>query len=63
MKPDKSKVQPSIAKLALSRASGDKQRAWSEYIRAMYQSTGSLAPGCDAKDFYAYIDSMVITHG
>lgn len=58
MKSDKSKVQPSIAKLALERASGDKQKAWSEYIRAMYQATGSLAPRCDAKDFYAYLNSL-----
>lgn len=55
MKPDPTKVQPSIAKLALERANGDKQRAWSEYIRAMYQATDSLAPRCDAKDFYAYV--------
>lgn len=57
MKPDKTKVQPAIAKIAPERANGDKQRAWSEYIRAMYQSTGSLAPRCDAKDFYAYLTS------
>lgn len=58
MKPDKSKVHPAIAKIALERASGDKQKAWSEYIRAMYQSTGSLAPRCNAKDFYAYLNSL-----
>lgn len=57
MKPDKSKVNPNIAKVAMERAGGDRQKGWSEYIRAMYQATGSLVPRCDAKDFYAYVDS------
>lgn len=55
-KPDSSKVSSQIGKIAIQRANGDRQKAWSEYIRAMYQNTGSLVPRCDAKDFYAWVD-------
>lgn len=59
MKPDPSKVVPTLAKIAMENAYGDRQKAWSEYIRAMFQNTGSIVPRCDAKDFYAYIDAVV----
>lgn len=55
------KVILEIGKLAVQRAEGDKMKAWSEYIRAMYQSTGSLAPRCDAKDFYEWFNKNIIT--
>jgi len=42
------------AEEALRRAAGDRQAAWSRYIQLHYQTTGSLAPGCDAKDLYAW---------
>jgi len=55
-KPNPDKVIFQIGQIAMQRAEGDRQRGWSEYIRAMYQNTGSLAPRCDAKDFYAWFD-------
>lgn len=60
-KPHPEKVSLEIGKIAVQRAVGDKQKAWSEYIRAMYQSTGSLAPRCDAKDFYEWFNKNIIT--
>jgi len=35
----------------------DRASLFSEYIVAHYRATGKLAPGCDARDFYAYLDS------
>lgn len=55
-KPKPEKVISQIGKIAVQRSGGDRQKAWSEYIRAMYQNTGSLAPRCNAKDFYAWFD-------
>lgn len=57
-KSDPSKVSLSLAKRALERANGDRQRAFSEYIKLRFQSTGKLGPGCDAKDFYACLDAI-----
>lgn len=47
------RVDPNLARLALGRAK-DAGSAYSEYIRAHWQATGNLAPGCDAKDFVAF---------
>lgn len=43
------KVSEALARAALARAKSA-GASYSEYIRAHYQATGSLAPGCDAKD-------------
>jgi len=55
-KPRPERVIPSLARLALVRAQGDRKKAYSEYIRAHYQATGRLAPGCDARDLGAWIE-------
>lgn len=57
-KPHPEKVIFQIGKIAMQRAEGDRQRAWSEYIRATFQTTGSLVPSCNAKDFYAWYDEQ-----
>lgn len=54
-----SRVIPALAREAYQRAKGEKQRAFSEYIRLMYRVTGRLAPGCDAKEFYAWVKQNV----
>lgn len=56
-KTDISKVHPGMARAAKAKAK-DRQAAWSEYIRIHFQSTGRLAPGCNAKDFYAVYDML-----
>lgn len=50
------KVNPKAAMLALQNADWDRQKAYSEYIRLHFQSTGQLAPKCDNKDLIAYYD-------
>lgn len=54
------KANPRMAMEALHRTNGDRQKAWSEYIRLHFRSTGSLAPGCDAKDFYTCLDVQTL---
>ena len=54
-KPRPERVIPSLARLAIKRARGDRTRVYSEYIRAHFQATGCLAPGCDARDLVAWI--------
>lgn len=56
-KVNKDRVHPGMARAAREWAK-DRASAFSEYIRIHYQSTGRLAPGCDAKDFYAVYDEM-----
>lgn len=48
------KVNPRMALVALERAGGDRKRAYSEYIRLMFQTTGRLAPACDNRDLQAF---------
>jgi len=55
-KPDSSKVHPHKAREALRRAKDDRQAAYSRYIQLTFQTTGSLAPGCDNKDLQAWYD-------
>ena len=57
-KPRPERVIPSLARLAIERARGDRARVYSEYIRAHFQATGSLAPGCDARDLVAWIEEQ-----
>lgn len=62
-KPKLERVKPALAREAYRIAGttkirnelGRRQRAWSEYICLTYRSTGNLAPGCDAKDLYAWL--------
>ena len=53
-KADYNKVDPTIAREALRQAGHDRGKAYSEYIRLMFRSTGNLAPGCDNKDLQAF---------
>lgn len=50
------RVNPRLAAEALRRAGSDRQKLYSEYIRLHYQSTGSLAPGCDNRDLQAWLE-------
>lgn len=56
-KPKIDRVIPLAGKIAIQRAK-DRGSAYSEYIIAFYQATGRLAPGCDAKDLYAWMDQV-----
>ena len=66
-KPKLERVNPALARESYRIAGTVKtkgkrdrrQRAWSEYIRLHFRVTGNLAPGCDAKDFYSWIDQNV----
>jgi hypothetical protein len=50
------KVIPEIAVRAI--ADTDQRTAiWSHYIMRHYQVTGNLAPGCDARDLYAWLEA------
>lgn len=51
-------IHPELAKIALERAKkkGDFKVVWSEYIRAHWQATGKLAPGCNVEDFLAWYE-------
>jgi len=48
-------VNRSLVEVAICEAK-DRGSAWTQYIMAHYRATGSLAPGCDAVDFYAAYD-------
>ncbi len=37
----------------------DRTALFSEYIVLHYRSTGKLAPGCNAHDFYAVLDPLL----
>jgi hypothetical protein len=62
MKAHPERVIPQLADAAISTGK-DRNALFSEYIIAHYRSTGKLAPGCDAKDFYAYMDSRHVRGG
>jgi hypothetical protein len=55
-------VIEAILRKAMERAK-DRQSAFSEYIRLHYQATGNLAPGCDARDFFAAYDALYAAEG
>ena len=39
---------------------GKPRNTWySDYIVLHYRATGNLAPGCDAKDFYKFVDKYL----
>lgn len=50
------RVDPAMAREAWSKANGDLNRAYSEYINLHYKKTGVLAPGCDNVDLQAWIN-------
>lgn len=47
------KVVPEIGIQAIRRAQ-QRTHAWTEYIIVHFRTTGNLAPGCDAVDFYEW---------
>ena len=49
------KVNPSMARAAMPKAT-IRTHLYTEYILIHYKATGSLAPGCDAKDLYAWYE-------
>ena len=49
-------VHPGLARKAVGRAT-HRTHVYSEYIILHYQSTGNLAPGCDARDLYAWLEA------
>ncbi len=55
------RVHPRMALEALRRASGDRQTAWTKYIIIHYNASGGLAPGCDARDLYAWLSVNAAT--
>ena len=55
-------VHPGLLRKAMERAK-DRQSAFSEYIRLHHQATGNLAPGCDARDFFAAYDALYAAEG
>ena len=61
MKVDISRVNPEIAKIALSNANGQRNAAYSQYILLVYRSTGQLAPRCNAKDLQTFYDTIEVT--
>lgn len=56
-KPKPERVIPQL--LVATKATGkDRQSLYSEYIRLHWRTTGKLAPGCDAKDFYKALEEL-----
>ena len=49
------RVDERLARAAM-RATDDRGKLYTQYILAHYRVTGSLAPGCDAKDLYAWYE-------
>jgi hypothetical protein len=59
MKSHPEKVIPALLEKAIATGK-ERNSLWSEYIVAHYRATGNLAPGCDAKDFYAALDASAL---
>ena len=49
------RVHPGMAEQAV-RQSKHRNEVWTQYIIVHYRATGSLAPGCDAVDLFAWLD-------
>ncbi len=49
------RVDPTLARRALAQ-SHQRTEVYSQYIALHFRSTGDLAPGCDARDLYAYLE-------
>jgi len=54
------KVCPVLARQALAETD-QRTHVWTHYILAHYHSTGNLAPGCDARDLYAWLETNEAT--
>ena len=54
------KVFPVLARQALAETD-QRTHVWTHYILAHYHSTGNLAPGCDARDLYAWLETNEAT--
>lgn len=54
MKGNPDKVSEPAAKKALKMANGDRQVAYSEYIKLFFNQTGNIAVNCDNKDLQAF---------
>ena len=57
MKAHPERVIPQLVDRAIATGK-DRNCLFSEYIVFHYRATGNLAPGCDARDFYAYLDGL-----
>lgn len=55
-KPQPQRVSPEIARQAIAAAAGDRHTVYTHYIVLSFRQTGSLAPGCDARDLLAWLD-------
>lgn len=55
MKADPTKVNPTIARLAIEKAK-DRQSVYSQCVILSFRMTGKLACGFDNKDLQAWID-------
>lgn len=61
-RPDPNRVYPTLAEKAYEapleyrNELGHRQAAFSQYIVERFRAIGQLGPGCNAKDFYAYLD-------
>jgi hypothetical protein len=56
-KPNPIRVRPELAYKAIDEAD-QRTAVYTHYIILHYRATGSLAPGCDARDLYAWIDAQ-----
>jgi len=54
-KPNPDKVHPGMARQAVKNSKA-RNEVYSQYILLHYRATGKLAPGCDARDLYAWMD-------
>ena len=50
------RVNPDLAAIAM-RGCAHRTHLYTQYILAHYRITGDLAPGCDARDLYAWYDA------
>jgi hypothetical protein len=50
------KVIPTLARAALG-DTDQRGAVWTHYILRHYRATGNLAPGCDARDLYAWLEA------
>ena len=55
-KPHPERVDPPAGAEAVRAADGDRMGAWTQYVIVHFRRTGQLAPGCDARDFFAWYD-------
>ena len=49
------RVDPELARRAVGQAT-QRTHCYTQYIMLHYRATGNLAPGCDARDLYAWLE-------